>query len=938
VGILDDDVAKVRDATDLVALASEHLALKRVGSRMVGLCPFHSEKTPSFSINPEIGRYYCLAGETRVITWDGPREIRELSGSTVRILTTNGRWVEAPFFSFGVQPLMKITLSRNRVRKVVHATPEHRWFVRTDRGGRKERTTADLRPGDPLSWSFPQRRLAHRVRLSPFGVAHGITFGDGTRFRKGAAVDLHGTQDAELLKWFPLNHTYDCQRTSANGSERSFIKVVDLPGYFKDRPSLDESPSYLLGWLAGYLAADGCVAKDGTVMLNSASRDNLEFVRLVCTRVGIGTYGITEQRRAGFPGRDETNLFRIHLINEDLVEDFFLLSEHRLRFGGSQKQWTRRGWVVRSIEPTDRVEEVFCAVVEGEHAFTLEDNILTGNCFGCQASGDAISFVREVEHLDFVEAVERLASRAGITLRYDDKAIAKDRTRKQRLIEAVAASIVFYHRLLLESPEGGLARRYLRSRGFDGDAARQFQLGWSPDDFGRLSHHLQQTGFARNDLVDAGLAFVNKVNKLQDQFRARLMFPIYDSRGEAAGFGGRALGSDGPKYKNSPETPIYQKSRLLYGLNWAKAEIVARGEVVICEGYTDVMAFALAGAPNSVATCGTALADDHFQILKNLARKVVLAYDSDAAGQGAAEKWYAWEQRYEMQLQVADLPAGRDPADVWHDDPQQLVAALERAAPFLQFRLDRVLAAADLSTLEGRARAGESGAAIVAEHPNDLVRDQYVMKLAGSLDIDADMMRDAVARARSGGGVAVGARASRPAERRAPARGEAERSTTTARPLRVDRRELDVLLYAVHDPELVADWLDGRLFGDPVARAAFERIADTPDFHQALEAADGPVRELLERIAVEEPIGSDEPETLRAHLMANTIGPAAQRVLMAMLRAGDDRATSVKVLLDALAHAREMGDWAAVQGHAMQLLAWVDDGSRGAGAAWGEAP
>ena len=330
-------------------------------------------------------------------------------------------------------------------------------------------------------------------------------------------------------------------------------------------------------------------------------------------------------------------------------------------------------------------------------------------CHGCQASGDAITFVREVEHLDFVDAVERLASRAGITLRYDDKAIAKDRTKKQRLAEAVAGAIAFYHELLLQSADGGLARRYLRSRGFDGDAARQFQLGWAPDAWDQLSVHLQRQKFARDDIVDAGLAFVNKVNKLQDQFRARLMFPIYDSRGEAAGFGGRALGADGPKYKNSPETPIYQKSRLLYGLNWAKGEIVARGEVVICEGYTDVMAFALAGAPNAVATCGTALADDHFQILKNLARKVVLAYDSDAAGQGAAEKWYGWEQHYEIQLQVADLPAGRDPADVWHDDPQQLLHALERATPFLQFRLDRVLQAADLATLEGRARAAESG-------------------------------------------------------------------------------------------------------------------------------------------------------------------------------------------------------------------------------------
>src|SRR3954453_18812413 len=426
-------------------------------------------------------------------------------------------------------------------------------------------------------------------------------------------------------------------------------------------------------------------------------------------------------------------------------------------------------------------------------SFNVSPDMGRYRCFGCDASGDAITFVREVEHLDFVDAVERLAARAGITLRYDDKSIAKDRTKKQRLAEAVADAIAFHHGLLLDSGDGGVARRYLRSRGFDGDAARQFLLGWSPDEWDRLSVHLQRQKFVRDDIVDAGLAFVNKVNKLQDQFRARLMFPIYDARGEAAGFGGRALGADGPKYKNSPETPIYQKSRLLYGLNWAKGDVVARGEVVICEGYTDVMAFALAGAPNAVATCGTALADEHFQILKNLARKVVLAYDSDAAGQGAAEKWYGWEQRFDIQLQVADLPVGKDPADVWRDEPAALLHALERAAPFLQFRLDRVLAAADLATLEGRARAAEAGADIVAQHPSDLVRDQYVMKLAGELDIDADRLRDTVARHRkeqaAGGGRATpspSARQSRDTRDEPP--------PTRRAPVKVDRRELDVLL------------------------------------------------------------------------------------------------------------------------------------------------
>src|SRR3954470_6264452 len=422
---------------------------------------------------------------------------------------------------------------------------------------------------------------------------------------------------------------------------------------------------------------------------------------------------------------------------------------------------------------------------EKSPSFNINPEAGRFKCFGCDAGGDAITFVRAVEHLAFVDAVKRLAARAGITLRYDDKNVAKDRTRKQRLSEAVAAAIAFYHELLLGSGDAAIARRYLRSRGFDGDAVRQFQLGFSPDDWDRLSVYLQQKKFARDDIEGAGLAFVNKANKLQDQFRGRVMFPIYDQRGDAVGFGGRALGDEQPKYKNSPETSIYQKSRLLYGLNWAKGEVVGRGQVVICEGYTDVMAFALAGSPIAVATCGTALADDHFQILKNLARKVVLAYDSDAAGQAAAERWYQWEQRYEIQLEVADLPAGKDPADVWRDDPAALLRALERATPFLQFRLDGVLAAADVATLEGRARAAEAGADIVAQHPSDLVRDQYVMKLAGELDIDADRLRDTVSRHRK----EQGAGGPRPATGGTPS----DAAPAPRRPpVHVNRRELDV--------------------------------------------------------------------------------------------------------------------------------------------------
>lgn len=539
-------------------------------------------------------------------------------------------------------------------------------------------------------------------------------------------------------------------------------------------------------------------------------------------------------------------------------------------------------------------------------SFSVNQELGYYKCFGCDRGGDAITFIREIEHLDFVDAVERLATRAGITLRYDDKSAGKDRQRRNRLAEAVGQAIAFYHRLLLEAPEAGRARQYLRSRGFDGDAVRRFSLGWSPDDWDALSRHLQQQKFSRDDITSAGLAFVNRVNKLQDQFRARLMFPIYDTRGDPAGFGGRALGDEGPKYKNSPDNAIYHKSRILYGLNWAKGDIVAKGEVVICEGYTDVMAFALAGAPNAVATCGTALADDHVQMLKNLARKVTLAYDADAAGRGAAERWYQWEQAYEIEVRVAALPAGRDPADVWRDDPGALLKALDGAKRFLQFRIDQVLADPDRSSPEGRARAAEALVPVLREHPSELVREGYIQSVAGTLGIDHAWFKEAIAR-------------------RGHPRPTREEHRPGPSPRRVDRRELDALRWAIHEPHLVADWLEPALFADPDARAACDLLASSSTFREALDASEGTVRDLLERLAVEDATVDGDPTTLRARLLVNMVTPAGERARRELVEAGDERASEVSALLDGVVHQRDAGEWDAAQEAAMQLVGWLVD-------------
>jgi DNA primase len=448
-------------------------------------------------------------------------------------------------------------------------------------------------------------------------------------------------------------------------------------------------------------------------------------------------------------------------------------------------------------------------------------------CFGCQAKGDVITFVREVQHLDFVGAVESLAARAGIQLHYDSSNEGEGRKKRKELLEAMNTAVEWYHQRLLTSEDAAKARGYLRSRGYDGEVVRKYKIGWAPDDWDALC---KTSKLSAQHLRDSGLAFVNKRNRLQDAFRARVLFPIFDARGDAVALGGRILpGSTDPaKYKNSPSTSIYDKSETLYGLNWAKGPVVEQGEVVVCEGYTDVIGMAQAGVTWAVATCGTALTDRHFATLKNFSRRIVLAFDADAAGQGAAERFYEWERKHDIDVYVAALPPGSDPGDLARKDPEALRAAVKDAQPFLAFRLRRLLAAANLSTVEGRARAAEQAMAMVGEHPNQLVRDQYVMEIADRTRVDPDRLR---------GGT--------------PRQSEAS-ATQRRRPQRSERPALMVLLLAVHQPEAVADLLDEVLFTDEVELAAYRALASASTLHDAIEQADPDAAELLQRLAVEE--------------------------------------------------------------------------------------
>ena len=517
-------------------------------------------------------------------------------------------------------------------------------------------------------------------------------------------------------------------------------------------------------------------------------------------------------------------------------------------------------------------------------------------CFGCQKSGDAISWVRERQGLEFIDAVRLLADRAGITLHED--AGGSDRKERAQLLDAMERAVEFYHQRLLTSPDASAARSYLRSRGYDGEVVRSFRLGWAPDDWDQLARHLK---VSNRVLEDAGLGFTNRRGRAQDFLRARVVFPICDTGGRPIAMGGRILppapgqpppDRPQPKYKNTSETSIYSKRRTLYALNWAKKQVVETGEIIVCEGYTDVIAFFEAGMPRAVATCGTALAEEHFQTMRNFAKRIVLAYDGDAAGQSATGRVYEWERRHEIDVAVCELPPGTDPAELAREDPAALQAAVEGAKPFLAFRVDRALALADLSTPEGRAKAAEAGLAAVAEHPDTLVRDQYVMGIADRCHLDPTLVRERLA------GHVAGERTA-PAPRGRPVQVEEpwpDEPPDLEMPFEemptgpVDKSGLEALRVAVHLPALVVDRLEPFLFLDVDQRAAFEALLAATSLNQAIDEAPPGAAAVLRRVVVEEPsidtsLTDDPVGAVVAQLVRRSVRAAMAR-LQSDLRQG----------------------------------------------------
>jgi len=503
---------------------------------------------------------------------------------------------------------------------------------------------------------------------------------------------------------------------------------------------------------------------------------------------------------------------------------------------------------------------------ERSPSFHVRPQVGRYHCFGCGEGGDVISFVQQVDGLGFTEAVEYLAGRVGIQLRYEEGGAPRpgdEPGKRRRLIEAHAVAEQFY-REQLTSPGAATGRTFLAERGFDRAAAEQFGVGFAPQGWDSLLRHLRGRGFTEAELTASGLVSQGQ-RGVYDRFRGRLVWPIREVTGETVGFGARRLFDEdqGPKYLNTPETPLYRKSHVLYGLDLAKREMQREKRVVVVEGYTDVMAMHLSGVGSAVATCGTAFGSDHARIVRRLVGdsggsggvqlasgasvggEIIFTFDGDAAGQKAALRAFGEDQSFSAQTFVAVESSGKDPCELRQAQGPDAVRALVAARqPLFEFVIRSTLASYDLATAEGRIGALRAAAPVVAGIRDTALRPEYTRLLAGWLGVeDLDTVRRAVTSAARTPGRADERRPARPDDRAGrPEAPPQPRLTMPARRDPVAQTERTALEVVLQHPQLVPvefDDLAGDAFSAPAYRAVHEAVRAAGGLAVARPLADG---------------------------------------------------------------------------------------------------
>ena len=485
------------------------------------------------------------------------------------------------------------------------------------------------------------------------------------------------------------------------------------------------------------------------------------------------------------------------------------------------------------------------------------------HCFGCGVSGDSISFAREKMGLDFVEAVEILAKKSGVQLHYTEDKEGASHSQKLKLKEAVKKAAEMYHSLLLNADSAGPARSYLRSRGYEKETIEKWQLGWAPVG----GEEMQKLGVSSQMLLDAGLSLKSNRGdgrEIYDYFRSRILFPICDSSGSPIAFGGRILpGSEGngPKYLNSRDSQIYQKSYELYGQHLAREHIVSQQRAVVVEGYTDVIGLEAIGIKESVATCGTSLTVSHLRTLKKFTSQAVLAFDPDLAGTNSMLRSFEDAKEAALDLKAAALPQGKDPGQLAAENPETMKSAIESALPLLQFTLDRFLDSRGEDSREERQRLCNGSAEIIfRQAQTQLLANEYVNYAAQQIGVEDDEIMRQIAEHKKN----PGRKYSRPVE-------NIEVKTEDVVKPNPNSVEHMVLLLAVHTPEIIPDYIDERFFEFSLEKEAFSALLlDVDSFQEACDAASPKSADLLRSLANTE-IGEGKADSFIARLITRAV-------------------------------------------------------------------
>ncbi|HET6262471.1 MAG TPA: DNA primase, partial [Chloroflexia bacterium] len=375
-----------------------------------------------------------------------------------------------------------------------------------------------------------------------------------------------------------------------------------------------------------------------------------------------------------------------------------------------------------------------CFHQEKTPSFTVDPAKGLYYCHGCGKGGDVFRFIQEADGLTFSESAQKVADRVGLNLRFEGP--TEPAGLRASLLLANKKAAEYFADLLAKGPEAEAARKYVAGRGFSPKDAAHWKLGFAPRGQDTLYRHLLKQGLNSHQIVEAGLAMVTDSGAHRDRFRGRVIFPVSSLTGEVVGFGARAMGDDQPKYLNTSETPLYQKSKILFGLDKAKAQIVKSGYAVVTEGYTDVMALHKVGFTNAVATCGTALGEEHFALLKRFCEKVVLAFDADNAGSVASERGFGIHSKIGLEVLVAPLPQGKDPADVALEGGKEAVQPLiDGATPLMRFVLEKEISRHSLDSAEGKSKAVRAAVERLSWEPNPVARGQHAQWVAERIGV-----------------------------------------------------------------------------------------------------------------------------------------------------------------------------------------------------------